>query len=540
MASVCRDVINNRGQHQPVSRFDTRYAQSSSEFDSGLSLFSPSNSTSRQESPGCLGARLPFGRDCPRRSFHRELGEQAGWNPQTSRAFHLVFTMIWDLFAFFRRPVNLFPPLSPTVIGTKPPAAIPPATVRAPPGTMPMPPLIIKREEIDDDLPFPPLVPQLANGPHPLSVKTEPLDDASWTRQQEARRNDQPSENNLGLGQQRPHETTHRINPTVGGDRGPDRAQQYRQLKPLRDALHLAQKEAPKPNGTVYQRWRPYPERRAGAPPACAPHAAIKQEPPTQQARVQQQLAPQHVIKQDSELQHHLGAWPARIDVRQRMLYFQPVFGRTSLPRSRVKHRQIRDVKPNIIPWAQYAGPSPWATLFETPSVFSTVHVLVGDANKLRRVVANDRGRLMEGFMSPEAVFPSEPIKQEPRILVRGAAFITPRMRREMSSDEDEPCTERIKRQPMGTSKRSSHSDGVQERPLKRARGFSYQPSQSNSEYRPSASKLDEVKEGEIGEASSHESHHRGSGSDMLGGHGLGGAFDVPPVSCFGSALGQW
>jgi len=314
-------------------------------------------------------------------------------------------------------------------------------------------------------------------------------------------------------------------------ERGPDswEAQQHRQLKPLRDILQHA--------------WE---------------HMT--------------QLGP--VIKREPSRRIRNG-W-ADLTIHQARLFFQPVFGRLSFPQARVKgpsrsSRWVRrggqykdldypsedalgpqyclqysesprkppmrsrikaepldwqtpDVKPQVNPWAQYAGPSPFLPRPKTsPSIYTY--------KALGRVVTDGKVRLKEGFKTPGATPTFKLIRQEPHRVSQTTTFTSPQIKTELSPDENDPFIKQTQRQLIASSKRTSQSDGVEERPLKRARGFEYQSSQNSTKYQPAASVEEGVEEGEISDIPGHETNAYGSGSDALGGHRLGSAFHVTPAS---------
>lgn len=126
------------------------------------------------------------------------------------------------------------------------------------------------------------------------------------------------------------------------------------------------------------------------------------------------------------------------------------------------------DVKPQVNQWAKYAGPSPFSTRPETSRMPFA-------ANVLREVATNGAGWHKKELKPVEATPPSNPISQEPRSVFGTAAFISPQIERELSSNEDETSgkeNKQNKQQLIVSSKRPSQTDGAEDRSLKRARRF--------------------------------------------------------------------
>lgn len=96
-------------------------------------------------------------------------------------------------------------------------------------------------------------------------------------------------------------------------------------------------------------------------------------------------------------------------------------------------------------------------------------------ANVLGGLVTNEAGWHKKGFKPAEATPPSNPTNQEPGRVFGTTSFISPQIRRELSSDEDETSGKENKQnnqQLIVSLKRLSQSDGAEERSLKRARRF--------------------------------------------------------------------
>jgi hypothetical protein len=303
---------------------------------------------------------------------------------------------------------------------------------------------------------------------------------------------------------------------------------QQRELKHLRDVLHhawkhrvffqpafgwagLTQAQAERPSRpsnrphhrNVYRDWD-YPSedalgpqyrlRYSESPKRTPKRSLVKDEPPKRSRTKEEPLD-----SKPPDVKPKVNPW---------VKYAGPSPFSARPERSRIKEEpldsKIPDVKPKVNPWAKYAGPSPFSARPETSRMPSAANVLGG-------VVTNGAGWLKEEFKPTGATPPSKPIKQGPRCVSRTTAFISAQIKGELSSDEDETFVKQIKQQLIASSKRTSQSDGVEERALKRARGFECQPSQNSTKYQPAASVEEGVEEGEIREIPNHETYAHGS-----------------------------
>ncbi|KAK0747064.1 hypothetical protein B0T18DRAFT_391396 [Schizothecium vesticola] len=364
-----------------------------------------------------------------------------------------------------------------------------------------MPPAAIKREEVDDRQAFRPSAPQPSRSHQEAGRKGQPPAQPTGSSQQHLRRTArEPIPTTEPFGKRRGFITSN------AGRRQRDphslEAQQHRQLKHLRDVLHHAWEHR-----FFFQPvfgWVGMTQAQAERPSRSSNRAHHRNVYRDWDYPSEDALGPQYRLRYSES--------PKRTPKRS-LINDEPP------KRSRIKEEPLDwktpDVKPQVNPWAKYAGPSPYSARLETSRMPFA-------ANILRRVVTNGAGWLKEEFKPTKATPPSKPIQQEPRGVSRTTAFISPQIKGELSSDKDETFVKQTKQQPIASSKRPSQSDGVEERPLKQARGFEYQPSQNSTKYQPAASVEEGVEEG----------------SDVLGGHRFGSAFHVTPASCFGSAPG--